>query len=301
VANRADAPADRSLARGQLDYPAALLELADPPEILFVRGRWPIDGATVAMVGSRAASEYGLQFAERLSAELARLGSTIVSGLAQGIDAASHRGALAAGGSTVAVLPGSLGEIVPRAHHRLAAEIADHGALISEQPAGALVHRGTFIERNRLIAALARVVVVIEAAESSGALHTAAAARRLGRPLLAVPGDVDRPTSRGCHALLRAGAGLCEGAADVIAALGGLASPPPRARAVAMTMAPAADRSVPQARVLHALRSRRQTVEECARVAGLDVARTLEELLQLEWAGLARAEPGGRWCRRSPR
>src|SRR5580765_3830466 len=99
VANRADAPADRSLARGQLDYPAALLELADPPEILFVRGRWPIDGATVAMVGSRAASEYGLQFAERLSAELARLGSTIVSGLAQGIDAASHRGALAAGGS----------------------------------------------------------------------------------------------------------------------------------------------------------------------------------------------------------
>ena len=311
MANRTDAPADLSFTPHHPDYPSALLDLADPPATLFVRGWWPIEPPAVAMVGSRAASDYGRQFAERLSGELARLGHTVVSGLAHGIDAASHRGALSAGGRTVAVLPGSLDQIVPRAHHRLAREIATRGALVSEQPAGALVHKGTFVERNRLIAALARVVIVVEAAETSGALHTAAAARRLGRPLLAVPGDVDRPTSRGCHALLRSGARLCEGAADVIEALAAagtvlpLATNPPavetkRPTKVAATEPPTA-LSAPQSRVLHALGSRRRTVEECADVAGLDVARTLHELLRLEWAGLAQAEPGGRWCRRRPR
>lgn len=304
MASRADSSADRRVTRGDADYPPALLELSDPPEHLHVRGAWPIAASTVAMVGSRAASDYGLAFAERLSGELALLGHVIVSGLAHGIDAASHRGALAAGGSTIAVLPGSLADIVPRAHHRLAAEIAGQGTLLSEQPAGAEVHKHTFIERNRLIAALARVVVVVEAAEASGALHTAAAARRLGRPLLAVPGDVDRPTSRGCHALLRSGARLCEGAADVLEALGALApqeAPPPRAHARPQPREAATSLSAPQSRVLHALGIRSRTVEDCAEIAGLDVPRTLNELLQLEWAGLACAQPGGRWCRRRPR
>src|SRR6185503_14015424 len=132
-------------------------------------------------------------------------GFTVVSGLARGIDAAAHRGALDAGAGTVAVLPGGLDAIAPRHHRGLAEEIATRGGLLTEVASGE-PHPGHFIRRNRLIAALGAATLVVEAAERSGALSTAAAARRLGRPVLAVPGDVDRATSRGCHALIRAGA-----------------------------------------------------------------------------------------------
>src|SRR5439155_1170886 len=203
----APAPIERSIRRGEDDYPAALLDLAHPPGVIHVRGALPPAGArAVAIVGSRAATPYGLERAGRLAADLARLGLVIVSGLARGIDAAAHRCALEAGGVTVAVLPGGLDAITPATHLGLAQRIARRGALLSEWPAAYGVRPGLFVRRNRLIAALSQATVVVEAAEKSGALSTAAVARRLGRPLLAVPGDVDRPTSRGCNALLRAGA-----------------------------------------------------------------------------------------------
>ena len=225
----AEAGAAPSPARSQVleyddpAYPKGLRDLADAPARLFVLGSVPA-GPGVAVVGSRAATPYGLLFARRLACDLARLGVPVVSGLARGIDAAAHLGALEGGGRTVAVLPSGLDSITPAHHADLAARIAARGALITEIESGGPRFRGQFVERNRLIAAFAAATVVVEAAEGSGALTTAAAAARLGRPLLAVPGDVSRPTARGCHQLLRSGAALCEHAGDVLAALASAAA-----------------------------------------------------------------------------
>jgi DNA processing protein len=260
-------------------YPARLADLADPPARLFVRGRLVATRA-VAVVGARAATPYGRAQAHRLARDLAALGITIVSGLARGIDAAAHRGALDGAGSTVAVLPGGLAPVTPLHHEALAAEIADHGALASEHPAGTDVHPGMFLRRNRLIAALGEATVVVEAAERSGALDTAAWARRMGRPVLAVPGDVDREQSRGCLALLRAGARPCADAQDVLAAVPALASG-----------------ASATARVLQALAAEPRDLESLARAGSLGPGETLAALLELEWSGLAAALPGQRWRR----
>jgi len=294
VASRADAALPtRVVEIGGPGYPARALELAAPPARLRVRGRWPLADPAVAVVGARAATPYGLEVAARLGADLARLGITVVSGLAHGIDAAAHRGALAAGGATAAILPGGLDAIVPAAHVPLASDIARHGTLLSEHADGAGVFRRSFLERNRLIAALAAAVVVVEARVRSGALNTAHHARRLGRPLLAVPGDVDRESSRGCHRLLREGARVCEGAADVLAAIEATRQAgPPAAGASADAARGAA------ARLLAAIGRSARTAEECAARTGLTLAETEAALLELEWAGLVRAEPGARWRRR---
>ena len=287
-------------------YPAGLKDLADAPRRVFVRGSLPAADA-VAIVGSRAATPYGLEFACRLARDLAELGVPVVSGLARGIDAAAHAGALDAGGETVAVLPSGLDTITPAHHAALARRIAARGALLTEIESGGPRFRGQFVERNRLIAALAAATVVVEAAEVSGALSTAAAARNLGRPLLAVPGDVGRPTARGCHALLRAGASVCEHAGDVLRALGSgpegaRRREPGRARDRA-----AADRGAarpnagatagPEARLLAALSGSAATIDTLAARSGLAVEHVLAALVRLEWAGLATAEPGPRWKR----
>lgn len=274
---------ERLIRPGDREYPAALLDLPDPPQELHLRGALPAGAAAVAIVGSRAATRYGSEFAARLGADLARLGITIVSGLARGIDAAAHRGALEAGGVTVAVLPGGLDAITPMGHAGLAAQIARRGALLSEWPATRAAHAGLFLRRNRLIAALGAATVVVEAAVRSGALATATVARRLGRPLLAVPGDVDRATSRGCNGLLRTGAALCEDVSDVLRLL-------PEA-----TVCGASD----EARLAAALGDRPCALEALAGAAGLPVARALAALLHLEWAGAASAHPGQRWARRA--
>jgi DNA processing protein len=244
-----------------------------------VRGRLVVERA-IAVVGARAATPYGVTQARRLASGLATLGFTIVSGLARGIDAAAHRGALDAGGATVAVLPGGLDPVTPAHHAALAEAIAARGALVSERPAGTAVHPGMFLRRNRLIAALGEATVVVEAASHSGALDTAAWARRLGRPLLAVPGDVDREQSRGCLDLLRAGARPCAEAADVLAAL--------------PASAPAAG---PAARLLAALDEEPRDLESLARGGALAAGEALAALLELEWSGLAVAVPGQRWRR----
>jgi DNA processing protein len=190
--------------------------------VLRTRGRWPPpDGPRVAIVGSRRPSPYGEAVAETLAAELARAGVVVVSGLALGIDAAAHRGALAGGGVTVAVMGTGVDLVYPAGHGRLAEEIiAAGGALLSQFPDGTEPRRHNFPARNWTMAQISDAVVVVEAAEGSGALITAEAALELHKEVMAVPGSVFSPLSVGTHALIRDGAGLVQNARDVLSTLG---------------------------------------------------------------------------------
>lgn len=201
---------------GDEGYPELLAAIHSPPPILYLRGRiQPEDRVAVAVVGSRKATPYGSAMAERLSGELAQRGVTIVSGMARGIDAAAHRGALDARGRTIAVLGCGLGVTYPPEHAELSDQIAAKGALISEFPIFAPPRADHFPRRNRIISGLARGVVVIEAGLDSGALITANYALEQGRDVFAVPGQVTARSSRGCHQLIKAGAKLVEGWEDI--------------------------------------------------------------------------------------
>jgi len=195
--------------------------MTSPPD-LRARGRWPPpEGPRVAIVGSRRPSPYGEAVAEQLGVELARAGVIVVSGLALGIDAAAHRGALNGGGITVAVMGTGVDIVYPAAHSRLAEEIlAGGGALVSQFPDGTVPRRHNFPARNWTMAALSDVVVVVEAGDGSGALITAEAALHLHKDVMAVPGSVFSALSVGTHALLRDGAGLVQNARDILAVMG---------------------------------------------------------------------------------
>jgi DNA processing protein len=209
-------------------YPRMLREIYDPPGVLFVRGAMkPADALAVGIVGTRHATHYGQRQAERLAFGLAQAGLTIVSGLARGIDAAAHRGAIAAGGRTLAVLASGVMNIYPPEHDALAVEVAAHGALLSESPPHSEPLPGTFPQRNRLISGLSLGIIVVEAAERSGALITARHAMEQGREVFAVPGNVDSHASRGCHQLIRDGAKLVESVDDILEELGPLVEPTP--------------------------------------------------------------------------
>ena len=301
-----DTESRRIIERGAAGYPTALLALSDPPAWLELWGRGGVlpGPFAVAIVGTRTATPYGRAIATRLGRELALLGVSVVSGLARGIDAAAHQGALEAGGPTVAVLPFGVEPVVPRDHKELAERIATHGAVIAEWPRPPGFHSGLFLHRNRIIAGLADATVVVEAGARSGALSTARVALALGRPCLAVPGDVDRPGSRGPHALLRAGARPCEGVADVLDVLPhAVATASARARSAARrperSGAVAAEAEPVGVRLLGALDERGVAIDELARRLGWDVSRTLAELLPLEWSRVVERRPGGRWARRA--
>ena len=198
------------------EFPRALRDVAGMPPALHVRGELrDADALAVAIVGARRATPYGVEMAERLGGDLARRGVTIVSGLARGIDTAAHRGALRAGGRTIAVLGCGVDVTYPRENARLAAEIAERGALVSEFPAGTPPLPQHFPLRNRVIAGLALGVVVVEAAARSGSSITAGWAADLGREVMAVPGRVTSEMSRGCHALIKDGATLVESWEDI--------------------------------------------------------------------------------------
>ncbi len=210
------------LRAGDAGWPSQLADLEDhAPARLWVGG----DGdlrllalRSIAIVGSRNASAYGLGVADRWAADLAAAGWTVVSGAAFGIDAAAHRGALTAGGATVAVMAGGVDVAVPAAHARLLRQIGDQGLVVSEHAPGVAARRYSFLERNRLIAALTRATLIVEAAPRSGALNTADWAAALGREVLAVPGPVHSATSRGCHRLIRdGGATLVQDPDEVLA------------------------------------------------------------------------------------
>ncbi len=198
-------------------YPSRLAELADAPTGLFVHGDLDaLDSPQIAMVGSRNPSRGGNQTAEDFARHFARSGITVTSGLAMGIDTASHRGALAGSGTSIAVMATGLDRVYPASNRDLAHEIAAHGALVSEFPPGTSPRRGHFPRRNRIISGLSLGVLVVEAALRSGSLITARLAGEQGREVFAIPGSIHNPLARGCHHLIRQGAKLVETASDVL-------------------------------------------------------------------------------------
>ncbi len=212
---------------GHPSYPRMLRELSDPPPLLFVRGTLDEpDRFAVGVVGSRHATPYGRSVAERISRELAGHGLTVASGGAVGIDAAAHRGALAGGGRTLAVLGCGIDVDYPRENRALFEEIAAQGALISEYALGTQPDAWRFPLRNRIISGLSQGTLVVEAPRASGALITARYAAEHGRPVLAVPGNIDRPSSQGTNQLIKDGATLITETEDILRALGMIVLPP---------------------------------------------------------------------------
>jgi DNA processing protein len=277
---------------GDADYPKLLLEIPDPPLLLYCRGQLQfLNRPALAVVGSRNATAQGVRNAEQFARAFSEAGLTIVSGLAQGIDAAAHRGGLAAGGSTIAVLGSGADVVYPPANAALTAEIAERGLLLSEFPLGSKPLAHNFPRRNRLISGLAQGCVVVEAALASGSLITARAAAEQGREVFALPGSIHSPLAKGCHALIKSGAKLAESADDVLSELSafrrtGFAS----TRAAADEAAPAADGEEPL--LAHMGDAPVDVDSLCAR-AGLPAAHVSAELLRLELAGRVAALPGG--------
>mgnify|MGYP005836546563 CR=1 FL=1 len=290
-------------------YPANLRLTPEPPPVLFVKGSLQgSDRAAVAIVGSRSAAPEGILVAEELAFELAALGFTIVSGLAAGIDAAAHRGALRARGRTLAVLGCGPDRVYPPQHQRLYRQIAAAGAILSEYLPGTGPAPWQFAARNRVIAGLSAAVVVVEARARSGALSTAALAQELSREVLAVPGDVYRATCRGSNALLRDGARVCLAAGDVVDAVSDqlrawrldLATVLPRSTgpsgAGAASVTPALS---PRAlELLGRMGQRPAHIDELSSATGLDVSGLLACLSELEAAGRVRRLADGRFLRR---
>ena len=258
------------------DYPERLKELSDPPQTLWWTGDWSVTARPlVAVVGTRRATSYGLRVTREIAGALARGGACIVSGMALGIDAAAHRAALEAGGTTIAVLGNGVDVPYPRSHAGLHREIIERGLVISEMPPGSHSHRGSFVKRNRIIAAIAGTTIVVEAPFGSGAISTAKAALDLGRDLGAVPGPIDSPQSQGVNELFRDCTHPIVSVADALC-LAGLA---PQTRAE-----PRVDDEV-EMRVWSALALGPATLDElCARSA-LPVAQCLTAVTTLELRG----------------
>jgi DNA processing protein len=268
-------------------YPRLLLEIADPPAVLYVRGRVELlQRPTLAVVGSRNATAQGAANAESFAKALSASGLTIVSGLALGIDAAAHRGGLAGPGSTIAVLGTGIDVVYPRSNAALASEIAERGLLISEFPLGTGALASNFPRRNRLISGLAQGCLVVEAALASGSLITARSAAEQGREVFAIPGSIHSPVSKGCHTLIKSGAKLVETAEDVLAELGGF-----RASGFASTVQPGA--GAENGGLLQHMGHDPVDIDALCVRAGMSAEQVSSELLRLELAGRVAALPGG--------
>ncbi len=284
---------------GTPPYPPPLATITDPPLLLYLQGTLqPRDSQAVAIVGSRQCTSYGIRVAERLGFELARTGWTVISGLARGIDAAAHRGALQAGGRTIAVLAGGLSKIYPPEHTELAQQVAQSGALLSESAMLMEPMAGMFPARNRIISGLARGVVLVEAAEKSGALITASHAAEQGREVFAVPGPVDSATSAGTLALLRKGAKLARHARDIVEDLHGIAPIGPTTAMgadFAIRQAPPSGLDDVQLRVWQALAGEPRHIDELTRELSLPVAELSRSLTTMEMKKAVRRLPGNRF------
>jgi DNA processing protein len=274
---------------GDGEYPVGLKDLTDPPACLFLRGRPLVGRAAIAVVGARLCSPYGLEMASTLAAGIAAAGVTVVSGAALGIDAAAHRGALRADGDTVAVLGSGIDVPYPRGNRRLIDAIAEVGTVVSEYPPGTPPVPRRFPARNRIVAALARAVLVVEGATGSGSILTAEFAVDLGRDVLAVPGPVTSPLSEAPHALIRDGAALVRGVEDVLAVLGIGGEGGPGVGEVPGL-------SEEERRVFDAVTGTGLTLESVAAGAGVCSAVAMAALVELELRGLIRAA-GGRYER----
>jgi DNA processing protein len=285
-------------------YPALLREVPDAPTALYVRGN--IDclcQPQLAMVGSRNPTPSGRDIAFEFAGELARCGLVITSGLAIGIDAACHRGAIAAQGLTVAVCGTGLDVIYPRSHDALADQIASHGALVSEFPLGTRALKLNFPRRNRIISGLALGTLVVEAALKSGSLITARLAAEQGREVFAIPGSIRNPIARGCHQLIREGTKLVESIEDVFSELGPLSVTLTRTREIpASAGSTTPDRALDKEYeiLLDALGFELASVDQLVGRTGLKSGAVASMLLILELDGRVESHPGGVYVRTRP-
>lgn len=274
------------------NIPVKLRSIPDAPKQLFVLAddfSALLDRPAVAIVGSRKITAYGKSVTAQLAGELARAGVVIVSGLALGVDAIAHRAALENGGLTIAVLPSSLDRIYPASHHGLAQEILEKGgALVSEYPEGSnIAYKGNFVARNRIVSGLSNAVLITEAAEKSGTLHTADFALQQGREVLAVPGNITSPTSAGTNNLIKTGATSVTSTTDIFLALGMQASGE-------LKTAPKGG-STEEQTVLDLLFSGINEGEELLMATKLDVSRFNQTLTMLEIRGQIRPLGNNRW------
>jgi DNA processing protein len=278
------------VALGDSRYPPLLAAVPGAPIVLWLKGNAAtLSQPSVAIVGSRAATPYGLEAASRLAGDLAAAGAVVVSGLARGVDSAAHRGALDAGGQTAAVLGSGVDVVYPPEHDELARSIAGQGVVLSEWPPGTPPLAFHFPARNRIISGLSLAVVVVEAAEKSGSLITAGCALEQGRAVLAVPGNILSGRHRGCHGLIRDGAAVVESVEDIMAEI--RASP----LRPAVRNEPA---STPADELLAAMQfGESYDVEALGRGTGLAASQLLSRLLDLELRGRVRRVDGGRFVR----
>lgn len=284
-------------------YPAPLRDARDAPAALYLRGRLDLLATLaaerpVAIVGSRRASPYGLEVARMLGRELAAAGVPVVSGMALGVDAAAHEGALAARGPAIAVMPSGADVAYPRSKRALHRRLCEHGLVISEMPPGATPFKWSFPARNRIMAGLARMTVVVEGTTASGSLITARFAQQLGRDVGAVPGRITSGLAAGPNALIADGACVVRAAGDVLDSLYGPGRGPPGPydpRTGEGTARPIGPRL---RRVLDAVESGRGVEELVA--AGNAVSEVLADLTELELVGLVRRGPGGSYVRSAP-
>ena len=287
---RAELPAHvRLVSYGSAGYPERLCRLHDPPIVLWARGPLPLDAPrSVAIVGTREATAGGRSLAHRISSELAASGVRIVSGVARGIDAAAHRGALDAGGETVGVLGSGLNYEYPRVNRSLYSDLRSRGALVTEFRPTERPRPHQFPRRNRIVAALCDAVLVVQAGAGSGARITAAHAADIGVDVLACPGQIGLPASVGCHDLLRDGAGIVTCAADVMEALSWGRSPPDAG-------GPFVEGMGGEARaILGRLAEGQATLDQLIELVG-DTGTTLSSLGRLEALGFVRTAPGARF------
>lgn len=298
------------------DYPRALALLPDPPPVLYIRGALtPDDAMAIGMVGARQASHYGRETARKFARVLATAGFTVVSGLARGVDTASHEGALSAGGRTIAFIGSGLLDLYPPENQTFSGEIAERGALISEFPLRTAPNAGNFPRRNRLIAGFALGTLVVEAGLKSGSLITARLAAEYGREVFAIPGRIDQERSRGCHRLIKNGtAKLVEELGDILDELGPLgaamkstsaACDPPRARdmfdarpgAAAAEPMPLAGLTPDEQTVYRVLDEEPQNLDEIAAKASLSAAAATSALMMLEIKTLTKRLAGKHFVR----
>jgi len=281
------------LRRSAAVYPRLLQEIDDPPPVMFMRGALEeCDNLAIAVVGSRHCTSYGLSQAERLAGSFARTGFTVVSGLARGIDSAAHRGALKAGGRTIAVLGGGVMNVYPPEHKDLAGEVAAAGAVISEAPPRRAPMTGSFPQRNRIITGMSLAVVVVEAGLRSGALISARHAMEQNREVFAVPGRIDSRASQGCHRLIRDGAALLESIDDLLEQLGPLVEATTSATGQQIRNPAELQLNEQEQNVLAAIEDSPTSIEQIVAACGLPVHRVLATISVLEMRRLIRRLSG---------
>ena len=291
-------PANHVLTLADAAYPQALLDIGDPPMMLYAKGRLELLSApSLAVVGSRNATAQGIANAERFSEVLSQAGLTIVSGMALGIDTAAHQGSLRGPGSTIAVIGTGIDIVYPARNRGLAHRIADSGCIVSEYPLGMPAIASNFPRRNRIISGLARGVLVIEAAAQSGSLITARMAAEQGREVLAIPGSIHSPLAKGCHQLIKQGAKLVESAQDVLEELRfSHATAPTLGGQPAVAHSPnPKDPTI--SRVLNAMGFDPIDADTLSARTGFDAALLSTHLLTMELDGLIERLPGGSYRR----